>query len=225
MAGLVQMVPVQATVIRLDFSIVPQLTNTAGSGYIVVPGFQFCLMLSGSAELHVGASHLLAAVVAAERERLAVGHSETGAHRLVVGDALRIAAFHYAYDLVGEFHMALLHHLEVAYDVDYRARSDDGYAVERLFGEKHVGYLDDTLGAHQARVEIIADSHMCAYILNAEQLHYLEKGCAWYMVDHRAVAERGYCQFFLLSVHRSFTFDGDHACSMPSARQMIACRA
>lgn len=38
------MVPVHATVTRLLRSIVPQLTSTAGSGYIMVPGFQFCFI-------------------------------------------------------------------------------------------------------------------------------------------------------------------------------------
>ena len=40
MAGLVQIVPVQATVMRLRVSgVLPQLTRAAGTGYTIVPGF------------------------------------------------------------------------------------------------------------------------------------------------------------------------------------------
>ncbi len=43
MAGSVHIVPVQAIVIILYSSLLfPQLTMTAGIGYTIVPGFQFC---------------------------------------------------------------------------------------------------------------------------------------------------------------------------------------
>jgi hypothetical protein len=45
MAGSLQMVPVQAAVKTLYSSgDDPQLTNSAGSGYIMVPGLQFCFI-------------------------------------------------------------------------------------------------------------------------------------------------------------------------------------
>ena len=45
MGGLVQMVPTQLAVnILYSSGEEPQLTNMAGSGYINVPGFQFCFI-------------------------------------------------------------------------------------------------------------------------------------------------------------------------------------
>jgi hypothetical protein len=46
MGGLVHIVPVHAMVMMLySSSIAPQVTMTAGRGYIIVPGFQFTFML------------------------------------------------------------------------------------------------------------------------------------------------------------------------------------
>jgi hypothetical protein len=45
MAGSLHIVPVQATVKRLYSSgVAPQLTKTAGTGYIIVPGFQLSFL-------------------------------------------------------------------------------------------------------------------------------------------------------------------------------------
>ena len=46
MGGLVQIVPVQETVMMLNSPLTaPQLTITAGSGYIMVPGFHISLLI------------------------------------------------------------------------------------------------------------------------------------------------------------------------------------
>jgi hypothetical protein len=46
-AGFVQIVPAHATVIKFASSRVePQLTNTAGAGYTIVPGFHTCLAIT-----------------------------------------------------------------------------------------------------------------------------------------------------------------------------------
>ena len=52
-AGLVFIIPVHATVIIFDFSIVPQLTITAGIGYKNVPGFHITLDIKSFLLLYI----------------------------------------------------------------------------------------------------------------------------------------------------------------------------
>ena len=48
-AGSVQIVPVHAIVSTLSFPLLSvHVTNTAGSGYTIFPGFQICLLMANS---------------------------------------------------------------------------------------------------------------------------------------------------------------------------------
>ena len=64
-----------------------------------------------------------------------MSHCESCAHRLVVGDALRISATHYPYDLVGQLYVVFFHDLKVTDYIDNGSGGYDGDAVECLLGE------------------------------------------------------------------------------------------
>ena len=130
-----------------------------------------------------------------------MSHCESCAHRLVVGDALRISATHYPYDLVGQLYVVFFHDLKVTDYIDNGSGGYDGDAVECLLGEKHVGDLYYSLAAHQSRIKVIADRDMGVYALYAEELHNLEQCCARYMVYHCAVAQRRHGKLFFCGIH------------------------
>ena len=69
--------------------------------------------------------------------------SEGGPHRLVVGDADRVAAFDGADDGLGDGEPLLLHHFEVLDYVDRGVRGDESYVIQFLVFEAAVGYLYD----------------------------------------------------------------------------------
>ena len=167
------------------------------NGYIIVPGFQICFIACLSRVAH-RRPHLLAAVIAAERERIPVmSHCESCAHRLVVGDALRISATHYPYDLVGQ--------LYVVFSTTSKSRiilitAPGAMMAMRLSvssGKNTSAIFIIPFAAHQSRIKVIADRDMGVYALYAEELHNLEQCCARYMVYHCAVAQRRHGKLFL----------------------------
>ncbi len=203
MGGLVHRVPVHATVRKLLCSIVPQLTSTAGRGYIIVPGFQEILPIDEVVLLRllkclynsVRALNRMGAIMARDSDILTVNHMETGEHRLVVRDTLGIAAFHKPYYGIRKRYGEFFHHLVVSYDIDYSRRGYKRYAVERLFREEDVSNLDDALVAETLGVKIVADGDSRVYVLYTENLYGLEKYRRGYMVNDGAVAKGSHGKF------------------------------
>ena len=78
----------------------------------------------------------------------AVGHVEVRLHGLVVRDALRVVAFHDAFDDFGRHDGLLLHHLIVADEAENDIGGNDGEAGYFIVGEELVAHLDDALAAY-----------------------------------------------------------------------------
>ena len=91
---------------------------------------------------------LFVAVVAFQNALFFIDDMEHGVHGFVVGDALRIVAFHDTLDLVGRLHGFLLHHLVVAYDVENDFRCHHGKTGDLIVGEELVADFDDTFVSH-----------------------------------------------------------------------------
>ena len=90
---------------------------------------------------------------------LLVYHVEEGAHRLIVGDALGVAAAHDTMQLIGNDDLFLLHHVEVTYDVEYYVRSYYRESAYLLVREELVGHLDGTLLANLLASDVISDGN------------------------------------------------------------------
>ena len=121
----------------------------------------------------------------------------------MIGDALGIAAFYQTDKYVGEHDGALLHYLVVADDVDHCRGSDNGDAVEHVFGEFDIGYLDDAFLAEAPAGQIVAYGDGGVELLDAENTHGTEKCPGGYMVDDGAVLQSSDSQFFLVCCHFS----------------------
>ena len=78
----------------------------------------------------------------------AIGHVEVCLHGLVVRDALRVVAFHDAFDDFRRHDGLLLHHLIVADEAEDDVGSNDGEAGDLIVGEELVAHLDDALAAY-----------------------------------------------------------------------------
>ncbi len=78
----------------------------------------------------------------------AVGHVEVCLHGLVVRDALRVVAFHDAFDHFRRHNGLLLHHLIVADEAEDDIGGNDGETGDLIVGEELVGHLDDALAAY-----------------------------------------------------------------------------
>ena len=124
-----------------------------------MPGFQetFDILLIYSDNLSLGAPDCLRTIVTGDGHILTVNHTEPCAHRLVIGDALGIAALHQTDDGVGQCDGKFLDHLIVADDIHDRRGCDEGDAVERSLGKEHIGNLDDALVSEFLAVEVVAD--------------------------------------------------------------------
>lgn len=183
-------------------------------------------------EIGLVVGHGVVAVMAADVARLVINSLEHRFHRFVVGDALGIAALHYAADGMRKLHLTLLHHLIVADNIHHGCGGDEGNAVEVGLGEKGVGHLDYPLFAQFAAFEIVTDGELMLHVGEAENLDALEQRVRRYMVYHGAVAEGSHGQFCMILLHDVrmqeivvvITLDGDQHLrgSIPRARQMSA---
>ena len=163
-------VPVHATVIILLSSTdEPHDTNTAGSGYIIVPGFQFCRAIVGSDLLYVSvfSAYTMSAIMASNHTILRVDKLKLGFHRLVVGDTFRVITLYNAYDSLRKSHRRLFYHFKIVYDINLCSGSDKRYAVDNIIREESVGNLDYTFCPELFRVEIVANRHMLVKLLDA----------------------------------------------------------
>ena len=88
----------------------------------------------------------------------------------MVGDAFWIAALCDAYDLLRQLKLLLLHHLEVADDVDGCVRSYEGELVQFLILEELVFNLDDSLAALSLAVEVDSNGDLVLDALEVEQI-------------------------------------------------------
>ena len=117
MAGFVQMVPDHATVKMLYSSdVVPHDIRRAGSGYIIVPGFQSNFVLHELYEFDRVQLLLFFAILALYDAVYAVRYMEVCGHRLVVGNALWISTFNDSDNFLWQGDTFLFNNLVVAYN-------------------------------------------------------------------------------------------------------------
>ena len=105
---------------------------------------------------------------------ITVHNVEMRLYRLVIGDTLGIAALHYAHYLIGQCHCVLIHHLIAANHIDFSVWRYEGYAIECLFGEKHIGNLNNTLFTALLAIEIESYRHASGEILYPKQIHHFQ---------------------------------------------------
>ena len=151
--------------------------------------------------LGVGTLHRLRTVVARDGDVVAVYDMEACLHRLVVGDALRIAAFHQTDQSLRKRHGIFFHYFIVADNVDNGRRGDKCDAVEDALGEDYIGNFDYAFLSEFLRVEIVADRYRRVEILDTQNLNHLKKHRRGDMVDDSAVAKGGHCEFLLVDCH------------------------
>ena len=142
--------------------------------------------------------HHSLAIHAAEGFVLHVEDFHLGWDWLVVGDALRIAALHYADDLLRVLDVLLLHDLVILDDVEGDVRSNDREAADLLVGDEAVGNLDDTLLAQGLRLQVGADGDGIRVVIQIQDLDDLEGYVGWYMVDDGAVLDGADFEFGFL---------------------------
>ena len=141
------------------------------------------------AKLYFAQLLLLVAVVATYDAEHLVNGVEEGLHRLVVGDALRVVAFHDALQCVRSLYGLLLYDFVVLDDTQSDVRSNDRESVDFLIGEVLVGNLDDALLANLLTWQVVADGNRSLHLLQLEQIHYLIGLFGWYMVDYGTVLD------------------------------------
>ena len=90
------------------------------------------------------------------RHIIAIDNLKPCFHRFVVCDAFGIAAAHYSHDIVRQFHLMFLRDYVILYYIDVCGWGYQGYAIERFFGEKYIGYFYDAFLAKSVRVKIVA---------------------------------------------------------------------
>ena len=95
--------------------------------------------------------------MAFDRSLLFVDHLETGVHRLIVRDALRIVTFHDPDQLIGQGYRLFLDYLVVPYDIQYHVRGDQSDPVDLIFLKELIGDLDHSLTAHLVAVQVVSD--------------------------------------------------------------------
>ena len=89
----------------------------------------------------------------------------------MVGDALRVTALCDAYHLLRKFKLFLLHHLEIADDIDCGMRSDEGELSKLIILEESSFDLDDSLASLSLAVEVDSDGDL---ILDAFEVQQIE---------------------------------------------------
>ena len=148
-----------------------------------------------SEKFHLIETELLLAVLTLKNALLAIDNTETGEHRLIVGDALGVGAFHDSCNFVGQRHTLFLHNLIVTDDAERHVRSDHGKLVEFGIREEFVGNLDNTLVTHFSTLEIIADHDGGRDVFQMQETHHFKKFVGRYMVDDRAILDGGHHEF------------------------------
>ena len=102
-------------------------------------------------------------------------HVEDGSHRFVVGDTLRVTAFHDTLHHVRHDDLFLFHHFVVADDVQLHVGSHYRQSADFLIAEESVGHLDETLLAQLLAGKVVADGDVQVRILQAQQAYNGEK--------------------------------------------------
>ena len=93
--------------------------------------------------------------MAEERDAVAIVYGgEPRAYRLVVGYAFRVHTFGYALDNGRHLQLLLLHHLEIADNVDCGLRRYQGKLVEVFIFKEPVRYLDNAFPAELLAFEV-----------------------------------------------------------------------
>ena len=129
---------------------------------------------------------------------LLVDDFEAGRHRLVVGDALWIVAFHQPDELVGERDAFLLDHFVVADDIEDDVRRDKGDAADFIIVEELVGDFDHPFAAALATREVVGNRDGSFHLVQLEERGDLEEFGRRDMVDDGAVLDSGHLQFFII---------------------------
>ncbi len=156
------------------------------------------LVVLRSQQLDFVVLHHAFAIHTAERLELVVEHLHLGWDRLMVGDALWVAALYNADDLLWILHVLLLYDLVVLDDVERDVRRNDREAADLLVGDKAVGNLDDTLLAEGLRFEVGADGDGAWVRVKIKDLYDLEGHICGYMVDDGAVLDGADFEFGFL---------------------------
>ena len=151
----------------------------------------FCYFIAFKllAKLYFAQLLLLVAVVATHDAEHLVYGVEEGLHRLVVGDALRVVAFHDALQCIWSLYGLLLYDFVVLDDTQSDVRSHHGEAVDFFIGEILVGNLDDALLANLLGWQVVADGDRILHLLQLEEVYYLIGLFGWYMVDYGTVLD------------------------------------
>ena len=142
------------------------------------------------AEFHLAELLLFVAVVAANDAECSVYGMEDGGHWLVVGDTLRVVAFHDAFQRVRSSDRFLLHDFVVLDNTQSDVWSDNGEAVDFLVSEIFVSNLDDSLLANLFGRQVVADGDRGVHLLQLEQVDNLICLFGRYMVDYGSILYR-----------------------------------
>lgn len=172
--------PVQAMVIRFELRLSPQVTNTAGSGLSIVPGFQLSFIQSLfeyiSEDFSIRAFNGMVAIAAADYSfGLALHNVKLGRHGFVVGDALRIGATHYAYYCIGQCYRMLLYNVVIVYYINYGCGSYKGYAVESAAVKDFIGNFYYTFCAEFLACEITTYGYCIATVFETQYFYSLKQ--------------------------------------------------
>lgn len=139
--------------------------------------------------------YVFVAVAAAQGAVFLVNHIEHGLHRLVVGNAFGVVAFHYSAYLFRHGYPLLFRYLIIAYNAEYDIRSNDGQLAAFLFGEIPVCNFDDAFASHFVAGQVGADGDRGAYAGQSQQVDYIKYLVRWDMVNNCAVFQCGNQQF------------------------------
>ena len=114
---------------------------------------------------------------------------ETGLHRLIIGDALVIVAFHDAYQLFRHLDFLLLHHFIVANDAESYVWCNYRKLVDFVIRKELIGNLDDALVTHLLALEVVANCDSRMHVLEMKQTYHFKEFGRRYVVDDCAVLD------------------------------------
>lgn len=180
--------------------------RAAGSGYIIVPGFQAvfspeglmrCFSMAWLFELDFFFGDGLLAVTAFHDDMFFVDNVKDRGHRLVVGDALGVGAAYDVAQLIGQADRLFADDGVVLDDVDFGVGGKYGDFVQLVFLEIGVGDFYDALFAYFFAAQVIADGNIFVDVVEMEQRNDFEQLLRGYVVDDGAVFEGGDFQFFI----------------------------
>lgn len=129
------------------------------------------------------------AVVALQQGFTLLDDPEFGCHRLVVGDAFRIAAFYDADEFLRQLQNHFLAHLVILDDVDLRGGGSDSDFVHLRLGEVFVSHLDDGLLSQTFALQVVAEGHLVVDVLQSEDGDHLEQLLGRYVVDDGTILD------------------------------------